>query len=66
MHNWFLAFKESMKFIIQDADVEVIILKYGKASLYKAYDRHTIFFSPYSYQVFLIQSTKLSIISSLF
>ena len=44
MHNWFLAFKESMKFIIQDADVEVIILKYGKASLYKAYDRHTIFF----------------------
>ena len=44
MHNWFLAFKESMKFIIQDSDVEVIIFKYGKASLYKAYDRHTIFF----------------------
>lgn len=34
-----------MKFIMQDADVEVIILKYGRVSLYRAQDRHTIFFS---------------------
>lgn len=45
MHNWFLAFKENMKFIMQDADVKVIILKYGRVSLYRAQDRHTIFFS---------------------
>ena len=70
-----------MKFIMQDADSEVVIKKCGRASFFlKLFIVYWSFFSlciehmigtqpcfsPYNEQVFLIQSTKLPIISSLF